>query len=119
MKKLTDSEFQALSEISGAPYDVLSVLYAQNLLHVPTVFAMLIKADYARIKGIGNYKAEQIITALSAKYQVSRSYIRNAAFGRTQKKQYCIECGHEISSDEYTRGKGLCKSCVTKHIQQL
>ena len=116
MIQLTDTELFKLSTALDVPYETLQKLYSMQMLHEPTVFNVLIKDDYKRIKNMAKYKPGQIMLAIANKYDVTIERVRNAIYSKHRRWYYCTEC-KRISHREYMRGDSRCESCVAKSIE--
>lgn len=117
MIKITDTEIMKLSEALEVPYDTLQKLYSMNILHQPSIYRVLVKHDYTRIRRSDRYRPSQIVQAVANKYKLSVATVHDMVHRKPPRWFYCNECGKTISHREYLRGEGLCDECFARTIE--
>lgn len=116
MIQLGDKEIHKLSEITGVSHFDLQKLYTMGILHEAHTLEHLLRHEYAKLSRMGKYRPGHIITALSAKYDVSTNKVRSAIYHKRSRYYYCQQCSKRIVKSMFVRNDGLCDSCVIKSI---
>lgn len=115
--KLTDREFQKLSEETGISQFILQKIYSMELMRDSKITDILIEHDYKILRQQDKYKPSQIITRLSMFYHVTKHRIQAIVKHKRFMQYYCEDCGKLIPKYLYTRNEGLCDDCVAKSIE--
>ena len=70
-----------------------------------------------KIKNTKKYTVKQILQAIMDEYQVSKTKVQAAVYGKRKRTYSCQQCGKRITKSESTRNSGICDACVSKSIE--
>ena len=116
-KKLMNKELSLLSTIMKVDEEFL--IQIRSVLDVKKVRRMLIVKEFQDTVKEGKFQKKRIISALMKKYGMSQSGIEHIIYATvSNKEKFCTRCGTSISKYKWTRGNGVCDSCMTKEINQ-
>jgi formylmethanofuran dehydrogenase subunit E len=117
MIKLRKKDKEKLSTILQLPQYDIEKMAAMNLIHEAIAIDMLIVHDWRKLKRSGHYTVKQILQAIMNEYQVSKSKVQAAIYGKRKHTYSCTNCGKRILKAESERNDGLCDTCVSKTIE--
>lgn len=117
MIRLREKEIEKLSIILQLPQHNLEKVASMGLINEPVAIDMLVVYDWKKLKRDGKYTVKQIIQALMDEYQISRSKVQSAVYGKRKHTYSCQKCGKRITKSESVRNNGICDMCVSKSIQ--
>lgn len=118
-RPLTHSEKKSntLSIILNIPVEQLKLLDSQGILDRRAINKLLLKYEYDRIIKTKQYAKKQVIVALMADFEVSKSYVENVIYQKNDKGKFrCVSCGSFMSRYKYYTYKGTCDECNVKKI---
>lgn len=117
MIKLRNKDTEKLSTILQIPQYAVEKMAAMNLIHEAIAIDMLIVHDWRKLKRHGQYTVKQILQAVMSEYQVSKSKVQAAVYGKRKHTYSCLQCGKRIVKSESERNDGLCDDCISKSIE--
>lgn len=117
MIRLREKDIEKLSIILQLPQFAVEKMAAMNLINDALAVDMLVIYDWKRLKKNKKYTVKQILQALMDEYQVSRTKVQAAVYGKRKHTYSCQQCGKRITKSESVRNDGLCDMCVSKSIE--
>lgn len=117
MIRLRDKDIEKLSTILQIPQYAVEKMAAMNLIHDPLAVDMLMVHDWHKLKRSRKYSVKQILKAIMDEYQVSKTKVQAAVYGKRKRIYSCEQCGKRIVKTESERNEGLCDDCVSKSIE--
>ena len=117
MIRLREKELEKLANVLQIPYTAVEKMASMNLINDGLAIDLLIINDWRALRRGNKYSVKQILPALINEYQVSRSKIESAVYGKRKRIFSCTQCGRRISKSESIRNEGLCDMCVSQTIK--
>lgn len=117
MIRLRQKEIDKLSIISQIPQHDIAKLFSMGLIDEPIAIDLLVAYDWKKLKQKKIYTVKQITQALMEEYDISRSKVQYAAYGKKKHTYSCTKCGRRILKSESLRNEGVCDRCISMSIQ--
>lgn len=117
MIKLREKEIEKLSIILQIPLFNVEKMASMGLIYEPNAIDLLVVHDWKKLKRDNKYTVKQIIQALMDEYQISRTKVQSAVYGKRKHTYSCNQCGKRITKSESVRNNGICDKCVSKTIE--
>lgn len=117
MIKLREKDLEKLSDILQIPYAATEKMSSMNLINDGLAIDLLIIHDWKTLKRSKKYSVKQILPAIMNEYQVSKSKVEAAIYGKRKRVYSCSQCGRRISKSEFARNEGLCDMCISQTIK--
>ena len=117
MIRLREKDIEKLSIILELPQYAVEKMAAMNLIYDALAVDLLMVYDWKKLKRSKKYTVKQILQALMDEYQVSKTKVQAAVYGKRKRTYSCQQCGKRITKSESDRNEGLCDLCVSKSIE--
>lgn len=117
MIRLREKDIEKLAIILQLPQYTIEKMAAMNLINDSLAVDMLMIYDWKKLKNTKKYTVKQILQAIMDEYQVSKTKVQAAVYGKRKRTYSCQQCGKRITKSESTRNSGICDACVSKSIE--
>lgn len=117
MISLRDKDFDKLAVSLDIPRHHLEKLYTLGFIKDSRALDEIIYHDFHRLRRLGKYTPQQVVTAICSEYQVGVSKVREAIHRKPIRFYQCSGCGVRIRRCVHIRNNGLCDNCVAKTIE--
>lgn len=117
MIRLREKDIEKLSIILELPQYAIEKMAAMNMINDALAVDMLVVYDWKKLKRDKKYTVKQILQALMDEYQVSKTKVQAAVYGKRKRTYSCQLCGKRITKSESVRNEGICDACVSKTIE--
>lgn len=117
MIRLREKDIEKLSIILQLPQYTIEKMAAMNLINDSLAVDMLMVYDWKKLRSSKRYTVKQILQAIMDEYQVSKTKVQAAVYGKRKRTYSCQQCGKRILKSESVRNSGICDACVSKSIE--